>query len=389
MSTMEAMRPHLDKLQTRALIVGAIGAIGCVMGLMSDSEQFYRSYLTGFIYWMGVAAGCVGLLMLHHMVGGNWGVAIRRGLEAGTRTIPLLVLLFLPIAIFGLHHLYEWTHADVVAKDPILKHKSAYLNIPGFYVRAAAYFLIWMFLTAKLNQYSQAQEKEGYWAVRPRLQRLSAPGLIIHCLVVTFASVDWVMSLEPHWFSTIYGAIFIVNQALSTFAVMIVLVAMLESKQPMRGVVKTGTFHDLGSLLFAFNMLWAYVSISQLIIIWNANLPEEVTWYARRLRGGWEFVALAIALFHFALIFILLLNRPIKRNPAVLSKVAMWMVVMRLVDLFWQIQPAFAHAENGVPAAHFQVHWMDLVAPVAVGGLWVAFFAFQLKKRPLDPLPLS
>lgn len=390
MSLTEAMRPHLDRLQSRALIAGVAGTAACLAGLAVNAEQFYRSYLMGFIFWMGVVAGSVGLLMLHHMVGGNWGVAIRRGLEASTRTLPLMILLFLPIATFGLHHLYEWTHAEVVAKDPVLRHKSAYLNPAAFYVRAILYFAIWMGLTALLNKYSREQEREGYWAVRPRLQRLSAPGLIAHCLVVTFASVDWVMSLEPHWYSTIYGAIFIANQAMSTFAVMITLLCMFESKSPMQGLVKTQTFHDLGNLLFAFNLFWAYVSVSQLIIVWSANLPEEITWYVRRLRGGWEYVGLAVAVFHFALVFLLLLMRKIKRNPRLLQKVAMWVIFMRLVDMFWVIQPAFGHGvENGAPVSHFHFHWLDVAAPVAVGGLWVAFLAFQLKRRPLEPLALG
>ncbi|HUQ95522.1 MAG TPA: hypothetical protein VM120_27845, partial [Bryobacteraceae bacterium] len=329
-----------------------------------------------------------GLLMLHHMVGGGWGVAIRRGLEAGTRTFPLLAILFLPLA-FGVHSLYEWSHADVVAKDTILQHKSLYLNQTGFYIRAVMYFLIWGFLAMRLNKMSEDQERQGYWAIRPRLQRLSAPGLILHTLAVTFATVDWVMSLEPHWFSTIHGAIFLVNQALSTFAVMIFIVCLLSTKDPMKGTVKTQTYHDLGTLMFAFNMLWAYVSFSQFLIMWSANLPEEISWYVRRLRGGWEWVGLAVFLFHFCLVFILLLMRKIKRNPSTLQKVAMWVIFMRLVDLIWMIHPAFTHNQGGVPAPHLNLHWLDLAAPIGIGGLWIAFFAFQMKQRSIEPMPVS
>jgi len=387
----EAMRPYIDKLQSRAMMVGLIGIVLTVVGAVMNLEMFFRSYLMAFMQWGGVALGSLGLLMLHHMVGGNWGVAIRRQLEAGTRTLPFLIVAFVPIA-FGVHSLYEWSHADVVAKDPVLQHKSAYLNVTGFYVRAAIYFVLWIFLSMRLNAISKRQESEGYWAVRPALQRLSAPGLIAFVLAVTFAGIDWVMSIEPHWFSTIFGAIIIVGQALNTFAVMIYVLCYLTTKEPMKGVVSTQTYHDLGSLMFAFNMFWAYVSFSQLLIIWSANLPEETSYYLKRFHHGWEFVGLAVFLFHFCVTFILLLNRPIKRNPHILRKVAAWVVVMRLLDLIWVIQPAFSHGkENGLPVSHFEPQWLWLyiAAPMALGGIWVMLFAMQLKKRSLEPLTLQ
>jgi hypothetical protein len=385
----EAMRPYLDKMQSRALIIGIVGLIATAATGFTNVDQLLRSYLIGFLLWAGVAIGSVGVLMLHHMVGGGWGVAIRRSLEAATRTLPLIIVLFLPIAL-GVHNLYEWSHTDVVAKDAILSKKAAYLNPTGFYIRAVVYFVIWFLLSTRLNSLSKRQETEGYWAVRPSLQTLSAPGLILHTLCVTFAAIDWAMSLEPHWFSTIYGAIFLVNQALSVMAVMIFTVCFLGSKEPMKGVVAKQTFHDLGTLLFAFNMLWAYVSVSQLIIMWSANLPEEITWYVKRLNGGWGNVATVLFLFHFVVVFFLLLNKPIKKNPARLRFVAAWVIAMRLVDLLWIIMPSFAHGEeNGIPVAHFAIHPTDLLAPIAIGGLWFAFFAFQLKKRSLEPLPLS
>jgi hypothetical protein len=387
----EAMKPYVDQLQSRSLVLGIAGLAATGAGFAVNAEMVLRSYLLAFMLWGGVAIGCLGLLMLHHMVGGGWGVAIRRLLEAGTRTFPLVFLLFLPIAI-GAHSLYEWTHADVVAKDPILQHKAVYLNTTGFYIRAAVYFAIWMFLSARLNALSKRQEAEGYWPVRPSLQRVSAPGLILHALAVTFAGVDWVMSLEPHWFSTIYGAIFIVNQALSCFAIMIFVICFLSTKEPMKGVVKTQTYHDLGSLLFAFNMLWAYVSFSQLIIIWSANLPEEIAYYIKRLRGGWEYIGLAVFLFHFVVVFFLLLNRPVKRNPSLLGKVALWVLAMRVLDLVWVIMPAFSHGmENGVPSAHFELSalWISFAAAVGLGGIWMYVFAMQLKKRSLEPLTLE
>ncbi|MBI3211016.1 MAG: hypothetical protein HYZ37_19190 [Candidatus Solibacter usitatus] len=384
----EAMRPHLDRVQTRALIVGIVGIAATAAGLMMNQEQFFRSYLLAFVYWMGVTLGSLGLLMLHHMVGGGWGVAIRRGLEAGTRTLPLMFVFFIPIA-FGMHSLYEWTHADVVAKDTVLQHKSAFLNTNGFLIRAVVYFVVWGFLIMRLHKGSSIQEAKGYWGARSFLQRVSAPGLIVHVLIATLASVDWIMSLEPHWFSTVYGIIFIVGGALTTFAFMIIVVRFLTQQAPMEGMVSSQTFHDLGNLMFAFNMFWAYVSFSQLIIIWSANLPEEITYYAKRLNGGYEYVALAVFLFHFAVPFLLLLLRKHKRQPQILVKIAVWMMLMRLLDLFWVITPAFGHDKDGVPMPHVNFHWLDIAAPIALGGIWVWFFMMQLKKRSLEPLPVS
>lgn len=389
MNLTEAMRPHLDKLQMRGLIFGVIGLIACAVGFATDQEQFWRSYLLGFVYWFCLAAGSMGILMLHHMVGGQWGVTIRRGLEASIRTFPLLFVLVLPIVFLGAHHVFEWTHADVVAKDPILKHKAIYLNMTGFTIRAFVYFAIWIFLSTLLNKYSKEQETAGYWAVRPKLQRVSAPGILLHGILVTFAMVDWVMSLEPHWFSTIFGALFIVGQGLVTFAFMIVVFKSLTSHEAMKEQDKPNNFQDLGTLMFAFNMLWAYISISQLLIIWSANLPEEIPWYLRRLEGGWGYVAAALLIFHFAIPFLLLLQRRIKRKKVLLGTIAAWMLFMRLVDLGWVMLPAFTENVNGVPAPHLTLHWLNLAVPLAIGGIWFAFFTFQLKQRSLEPLQVS
>lgn len=389
MSNTDAMRPHLDKLQTRGLIVGVLGLVACGVGFGLDHDQFWRSYLLGYIYWFCLAIGSLGLLMLHHMVGGQWGVAIRRGLEAGTRTIPLMFVLLLPILFLGSHSLYEWTHAEVVAKDPILQHKSVYLNMTGVIVRAVIYFAIWILLSTLLNKYSQEQESAGYWAVRPKLQRVSAPGILIYGLAVTFAVVDWVMSLEPHWFSTVYGAMFLVGQGLVTFAFMIVLMRNLTDQEPLKDQDKVNNFHDLGTLMFAFTMLWAYISFSQFIIIWSANLPEEITWYIRRMNGGWGYIAAGLLIFHFVAPFLLLLQRRVKRKKALVATVATWMLLMRLVDLAWVILPAFGHSDGPMPKPHLSLHWMNIAAPVAIGGIWFWYFTLQLKKRSLEPLQVS
>jgi len=288
-----------------------------------------------------------------------------------------MTILFLPI-VLGIHSLYEWSHKEVVAQDIILQHKSPYLNPTFFIVRAAGYFTLWLIMGWLLNRWSAEQDRTGDPSIIKRFQQLSGPGLIIYALTITFASTDWVMSLEPHWFSTIYGMMFMVGQTLTTLAFVIAVLALLADTPPLSNFLKPEILNDLGNLLFAFIMLWAYLSFSQYIIIWSGNLPEEIPWYLRRSRGGWQWIAVALALFHFAIPFFLLLIRRYKRRTRVISAIAVAVVVMRLVDLMWLVVPAHEPA--------FHVHWLDLATLAGIGGLWVTGFSRQLRKRSLLPL---
>lgn len=393
MNEAATLQPMLDRLQKRSLLVGVAGLAVCLLGGFFSPHQFFRSYLLGFVFWAGIALGCFALVMLHHMVGGGWGFVIRRLLESGTRTFPILALLFVPllVGVFldsrvvggGADHpgayLYEWAHADVVARDEALRHKSAYLNVPFFVLRAAFYFAIWIGIAFWLNRWSLEQDRGSTPGLTRRLQLLSGPGLLLYGLTVTFASVDWVMSLEPHWFSTIYGMLFIIGQGLATMAFVIPVVLLLSDREPLSDVVQPGHFHDLGNLLLAFVMLWAYAAFSQYLIIWSGNLPEEAVWYVHRTAGGWQWLALFLIVFHFAVPFLLLLSRRTKRSAHVLAGVALTVIFMRLVDLFWLIVPAFE--SRGI-----HVHWLDAMAPVGIGGVWVAAYIWQLKGRPLLPM---
>lgn len=385
---MNELSAHLDGLQKRFLIVGVLGLVAFVASTAADMTQLYRSYLVAFLMWGGIGIGSLGILMLHHMVGGGWGVAIRRGLEAGTRTLPLIFVLSLPL-IFGMHELYEWSHAEVVAKDPVLQHKSAYLNSGFFIVRLILYFAIFIGLSSLLNKYSQEQETAGYWATRPKLQKVSAPGLLFYTLAATFAAFDWMMSLEPHWFSTVYGASYLIGCVLATFALNIILVRNFTKRPGLEYLVPDKVFHDLGNLLLGFTMFFAYLQFSQFLIIYSANLPEETIWYVRRMNGGWGEVFGFLTVFHFAVPFLLLLFRGNKKNAGRLATIAALILVMRMPELFWEIQPAFAHAEHGMPNPHFAIHAADIAALIGVGGIWFAFFFFQLKRRSLEPMPLA
>lgn len=372
-----ASTEDFKRAQKLALAFGSAGLAVCALGAAFNPAQFFRSYLVAYLFWAGIALGCVSVIMLHHLVGGRWGVMIRRLLESGTRTFPLLVLLLVPL-LFGLPHLYLWARPEVVAHDELLQHKSPYLNVPFFLARSAFYFAVWLILSYFLNKWSAEQDRTPTASVKSRLQYLSGPGLVLYGLTATFAAVDWVMSLEPHWFSTIYGAVFIVGQVLATLAFVIVALTLLSDREPMKGALRPSHFHDLGNLMLAFVMLWAYVAFSQFLIIWSGNLPEETPWYVRRLSGGWGWIAGILIGFHFILPFFLLLVRETKRRAGVLAILACAMLVLRLVDLFWVVAPAFH--ENRI-----QVHWMDLAAPVGVGGIWLAVFLSQLKRRPLLP----
>lgn len=378
MNQIESLRPRLDRLQQRSLIVGVAGLALCVVGAIVSGDQFFRSYLFGYTFWIGLALGSFGILMLHNLVGGAWGYAIRRVLESGTKTIPLMALLFIPL-LFGLHSLYEWAHADVVAADTILQHKSAYLNEPFFIGRAVFYFVVWIGLALLLTRQLRRLEETSTVPMTRRIQNFSALSLVIYFLTATFAAFDWMMSLEPHWYSTIYGMLFVVGNVLSTFAFAIaVLVLLMNSSQELKERVLPSYLHDLGNLLFAFTMFWAYVAISQFLIIWSADMPEEVTWYVNRFNGGWGVIPIALLTVHFALPFLLLLMRRNKRNPRLLARVAVLVIVMRLVDIFWMIAPAFSHGHE----PHFSFHWLDIAAPLGIGGIWLAMFLRELKSVP-------
>ena len=368
--------PAVDRLRFLALVAGAAGIVALIIGLIAQPAYFFRSYLVGWVFWTGVALGSLVLVMVNHMTRGAWGVAARRVLEAATRTLPWMLLLFLPIA-FGMDSLYPWT--DTAHHDEILQQKAAYLNQPAFFVRLVIYFAVWLFLMFAINRFSERQDREANPDLITRVKRIAGPGIVLWGLCVTFAAVDWLMSLEPHWFSTIYGVWLMGSMGLSALAFLIVFSAWLWQREPMNAVLRPGHFHDWGKLMFAFTMLWAYFSFSQFLIIWAGNLPEEITWYKHRISHGWGVIALVIVLFHFALPFLLLLSRDLKRNPRMVAWVAGLMIFMRLVDLVWQVEPGF---KDQIPA----FYWMYAAAPLAIGGIWLWLFLGELKKRPLLPV---
>jgi hypothetical protein len=370
--------PVTSSIQQRSLIVGGLFAVLSVVGAFIQPDRFYSAYLLGFMLWVGLSLGCLALLMLVHMTGGDWGQAVRRILEAGTRTIPMMAAFFIPL-IFGLRHLYTWARPEDIARSKHLQEITrTYLNPTWFVIRAVVYFAIWILLSWLLNKWSAEQDNPPAKDTGHRFRVLSGPGLVLYAFTLAFASIDWVMSLNPAWISTIYGLLFLAGECLSAVCFVVAVVAILHRHRPVAEFMKPGYVHDYGNLMLTFIMVWAYFSFSQWLIIWAGNLPEEISWYLRRLHGGWQVIGLLLALFHFAVPFAFLLSRPLKRNVAKLVYLAAFLMIMRYIDMFWYIEPTFHE--------RFALSWLDVVVPIAIGGFWLALFFRYLKERPLLPL---
>lgn len=378
MSQQTSVAGALARIQRLAFGVGGVGAALLVLGFFVDREHFFRAYLTGYLYVLGPALGSLALVMLHNMTGGAWGFAIKRLLEAAMRTLPFVALFFLPIAL-GVHDLYEWSHEDVVAADPILAHKAAYLNVPFFLARAVLYFALWAGMALFMLKLAERYDRKLSLKALRKLKSASGFGLAAYVLTMSFASFDWAMSLEPHWFSTIYGVHFIVGQGLSTLCLAILGAAFLARHEPFSRWLAKSHFHDLGNLTMAFVMLWAYVSFSQFLIIWSGNLPEEIPWYLARIGPAWQGMALGLVVCHFAAPFAILLMRGSKRNAPRLARLAAVLLLVRFADYYWLIAPAF-------DSAAFTPHWLDLVAPVTLSALWLGLCIHFLHGRPLVSL---
>jgi len=368
----------VDRVQRLALLTGGIGLVASLLGLWLSPQYFYRAWLVGWVFWVGVTLGCLAISLLHHLTRGAWGLVIRRVLEAASRTLPLLLILALPL-VFGLKDLYEWARPEAVRADALLQAKAPYLNVPFFLTRLVLYFLVWGGVAFLMSRLSRRQDLQPDPGLNRRMQLIAGPALAAYCLAVTFAAVDWLMSLQPRWFSTIYGVYLMGSQGLAALAFLITFALWLSRREPMSRVLQPRHFHDWGKLFFAFVMLWAYFSFSQFLIIWAGNLPEEISFYLPRMRGGWGWLFLAIALFHFLLPFLLLLSRDLKRNARRLVVVAVMMLLIRWLELVWQVEPAF-HDHN----AGF--YWLYLAAPLTLGGFWFAWFLRELKSRPLLPI---
>jgi hypothetical protein len=323
----------VSRLQRLGMVGALVGVALTVLGfLMSGLDRFFEAYLVAYVFWAGVSLGSLALLMVIHVTGGAWGVVIRRPLEAATRTIPFMALLFIPI-LAGMGHLYHWSQPDAL-NDPIIAEKAAYLNTPFFIGRQVFYWIVWSTLAVLLNRWSAEQDRTGDPALVSKFSKLSGGGLVLHGLVLTFA--------------------------------------------PLNRIVTAHHLHDLGKLLFAFLMLWAYLSFSQFLIIWSANTAEEIPHYLVRMSNGYQWLGVGLIVLHFAVPYALLLSRDLKRDSSRLRVIAAWLVFIRIIDYFWYVAPEFHE--------RFNVSLLDIALPIALGGIFLALFAMQLGARPILPL---
>jgi hypothetical protein len=366
-------------------IAGGVGAAGLVgSGLLgwlgSATEQFVFSYLVSFLFWLSLALGGLIFVLIQYATRAGWSVVVRRLAENAMGTLPIFALLFLPVA-YGVHDLFHWSHwaHGEAAQDPLLAKKGLFLNVGFFYVRAAVYLGIWSFLAWWFRRQSLAQDESKDSGATRQMQSVSAPSIVIFAVTVTFASFDWIMSLDPHWYSTVFGVYFFAGCFLAIHAFLILVCLGLQRRRLLPGVVTFEHYHDMGKMLLAFVVFWAYIAFSQFMLIWYANIPEETVWYARRLVPGWYGVTVALAVGHFVLPFFVLLLRDVKRRRITLGLAALWMLAVHYLDLYWLVMPTL-HADAA------QLHLLDLLAFIGIGGIFLACFGVLTARAALVPL---
>jgi hypothetical protein len=396
-TTTEVLGDRLDRLQSTAVMLAVVGAILAVLGFAVNravgftnggigfiEEQsrlvgFLHSYLYAYGFWLGVTAGSLGLLMLHHTVGGGWGFVIRRFLEAGSRLLfPLMVVLFVPIGFGVFAGLYEWNTPQGMA-DEIVKAKLLYLNPTRFFICAVLFFAVWIAYSVVLNNLGRTHDERADRNVSAKLNVIGASGILVYVLTMTFASVDWLLSIEPRWASSIWGLLTVASQALSTFSLMLLLISVLLADRPVVGLIPTGYFRDLGNLTLATVMFWGYLSFSQYLITYSGNTTEEIVWYIQRRQNGWGWISLGLIAFHFFVPFFwLLLGSNVKRDPRRLAQLATWIIVMRFIDLWWWVTPKFRD--------QISISLTDLGTPLLIGGIWLWFWVQQVRGKTVVPL---
>jgi hypothetical protein len=366
----------------RLPVVGAgcavLGAAACAILGAANPKQFFFSWLVSFLFFLSLALGALFFVLIQYAAQGGWGIVLRRIGETSFATLPVMAALFVPL-LFGLHDLYEWSHADAVEHDALLRWKAPYLNVPFFLIRAALFFGIWSVIALFYYRGSRGQDATGDPAVSARLRRLAGPAIIVLALTQTFASIDWIMSLTPHWYSTMFGVYFFAGSFLGFIALLCVVAPAMQRAGLLDTVISAEHLQDIGKLLFAFTAFWAYIAFSQFFLIWYANLPEETIWYKARLEGSWETVSLFIMAGHFGAPFFYLMGRAVKRRGSTLAVGGTWLLAMHFVDLYWQVMPTL-HPEGLRPSP------LDVAAFVTIGGCFVTAASWLMRRQALVPL---
>jgi hypothetical protein len=365
-----------EKLAKILLITGISGLVISGVGLMLDPQQFSFSYLTAFIFWLTLGLGGFFFTMIHHLTGAVWSLVLRRISETAMALMPVMALLFLPV-VTGLlqDQIYVWSSQS----DAIIEVKSGYLNIPFFLIRSALYFLIWIILGRWLYNTSLQQDDRFDAARLTRMRRISGPGMALFALSITFAAFDWIMSLDPHWYSTIFGLYIFSGSLLAIYTFLILFTSFLRHQHVLTDTIHVEHYHDLGKFLFGFTIFWGYIAFSQYFLIWYANIPEETIWYRHRWEGSWKILTMTLVFGHFLLPFIALMPRFVKRSIKLLRSIAIWILAMHYIDLYWIIMPNLHH--HGL---HYS--WMDVTSLIGIGGIFLWFFWRLFKRQAVVPL---
>jgi hypothetical protein len=384
---------HLDPQQVTLPQTGlwpklpVIGGVLAVLGLglsyalgSGDSHHLAGAYLTGYLYWWTLAMGGLFFTVLHYLARSGWSVVVRRLAENVASVLPYFIVLFLPI-LYWMHDLFHWTHEKLLVKgpeyDPLIAHKEPYLNTGFFTIRAGIFFAVWCLIFWYFNRQSRRQDESGDLDITRKLNTWSALAMVGFAITINFAAFDWIMSLEPHWFSTIFGVYVFAGSVVAILAFLIVVVTRLQAAGALEGVVTGEHYHDLGKLLFGFVVFWAYIGFSQFMLIWYANIPEETLWFEARWLDGWQPVSLFLAAGHFVVPFFYFISQPIKRNRLLMTLGALWVLFMHYVDLYWMVMPTFGG---------FHPVLVDFTTWLGIGGVFLVFFGLRMKKGSLVPL---
>jgi hypothetical protein len=368
----------LRGLSKKAAIVGAVGLIASGGLAAMDSERFFFSYLTSFMWWLSIALGGLWFVLIHHATRAGWSVVVRRFAETFMSALPVMALLFLPI-LAGMNDLFHWMHPE---GDPILEGKAGYLNPTFFVIRVVFFFVAWTLLSRFFYNNSTAQDTDPSPAITHRLRWFAPLGIALYAFSSTFAAFDWMMSLDPHWFSTIFGLYYFAGSAIAIFASLVILAMVLQKRGLLEGIITEEHFHDLGKLMFGFTVFWTYIAFSQYFLIWYANLPEETIWFDHRSHGNWLYVGIFLCVGHFVLPFFFLMSRTVKRIRKSLFLGACWLLFMHWVDMFYIIQPVLTHNEGGQDASF---HFLDITTFIGIGGVFLAVVLKKLCSKPLIP----
>jgi len=355
-----------------------LGGVICAILGAANPKQFFFSWLVSFLFFLSLALGALFFVLIQYATQGGWGIVLRRIGETIFALLPVMAVLFLPL-LLGLRDLYSWAVPGAAEHDALLRWKAPYLNVPFFLIRAAVYFAVWSFMALLYYRGSRGQDVTGDPAVSARLRRLAGPAIIVLAVTQTFASIDWIMSLTPHWYSTMFGVYFFAGSFVGFIALLSILAAAMRQAGLLESVISAEHLHDMGKLLFAFTSFWAYIAFSQFFLIWYANLPEETIWYRARLEGSWEGVSILLMAGHFGVPFFYLMGRDVKRRGWTLAVGGVWLLAMHFVDLYWQVMPTL-HPDGVRPSP------LDAAAFIAVGGCFVAAAGWLMRRQALVPL---